>query len=150
MDAGLLPSVQLALAQDGEVLVNEAFGAATTTETRYVMFSCTKAVVAGAVWQLIGSGDLDVSRAVAAYVPEFATNGKDGVTVEQVMLHTGGFPRASLGPPEWASRPARLERFARWRLIWEPGTRCEYHPTSAHWVLAEIVERLAGEDFRTV
>jgi CubicO group peptidase (beta-lactamase class C family) len=149
VDSGLLPSCQLALAQDSKVVVQAAYGS-TTTETRYVMFSCTKAIVAGAVWQLIGTGDLDVSRRVADYIPEFASNGKDTVTVEQVMLHTGGFPRAPLGPPDWASRPARLERFARWRLNWEPGTQCEYHPTSAHWVLAELIERLTGEDFRTV
>jgi CubicO group peptidase (beta-lactamase class C family) len=37
---------------------------------------------------------------------------------------------------------------AEWRLNWEPGTRCEYHPTSAHWVLAELVERAGGRDYR--
>ena len=148
VDEGLLPSCQLALGIDGEVVVEQAFGDATT-ETRYVMFSCTKAVVAGAIWQLIGTGDLDVGRRVAEYIPEFGTNGKDTVTVEQVLLHTGGFPRAPLGPPDWASRDARLARFGRWRLNWQPGTACEYHPTSGHWVLAEIIERLAGEDYRT-
>jgi CubicO group peptidase (beta-lactamase class C family) len=147
-DEGLLPSCQLALARDGGLVVNEAWGTATT-ETRYIMFSCTKAVVAAAVWHLIGSGELDVSRPVADYIPEFATNGKDGVTVEQVMLHTGGFPQAPLGPPDWASRDGRLARFASWRLNWEPGTRTEYHPTSGHWVLAELIERLSGQDFRS-
>ena len=37
---------------------------------------------------------------------------------------------------------------ANWRCNWEPGTRYEYHPTSAHWVLAELIERCTGEDFR--
>jgi CubicO group peptidase (beta-lactamase class C family) len=45
-------------------------------------------------------------------------------------------------------RDARLEVFARWRLNWEPGSRFQYHPTSAHWVLAELLERVDGEDFR--
>src|SRR4029077_10045255 len=31
---------------------------------------------------------------------------------------------------------------------WEPGTRFEYHATSAHWVLAELIERMSGTDFR--
>jgi CubicO group peptidase (beta-lactamase class C family) len=39
---------------------------------------------------------------------------------------------------------------SRWRLNWEPGTRYEYHPTSAHWVLAEIIERATGQDYREV
>jgi CubicO group peptidase (beta-lactamase class C family) len=149
VDEGLLPSCQLALGLDGEIVVNEVFGD-TTPDTRYVIFSATKAVVAGAAWQLIGSGELDVSRPVADYIPEFGTNGKDVVTVEQVMLHTGGFPRAPLGPPDWANREDRLAAFSRWRLNWEPGTRSEYHPTSAHWVLAELIERLTGNDYRDV
>ena len=147
IDAGLLPSCQLALAQDGKVVVHEAFGDATT-DTRYVMFSCTKPVVAGAVWMLIQEGKLDVSRHVADYIPEFGTNGKDVITVEQVMLHTSGFPHAPLGPPDWDTRESRLKHFGEWRLNWEPGTAFEYHPTSAHWVLAELIDRLSGQDYR--
>jgi CubicO group peptidase (beta-lactamase class C family) len=44
----------------------------------------------------------------------------------------------------------RCAAFARWRLNWEPGTRFEYHPSSAHWVLAEIIERVTGSDYRDV
>jgi CubicO group peptidase (beta-lactamase class C family) len=35
-------------------------------------------------------------------------------------------------------------------LNWAPGTAYEYHPTSAHWVLAELIERSAGDDYRDV
>ena len=59
-----------------------------------------------------------------------------------------GFPRAPFGPLEWDDREQRLARFASWRCNWEPGSRYEYHPTSAHWVLAEIIERCTGADFR--
>jgi CubicO group peptidase (beta-lactamase class C family) len=147
VDAGLLPACQFALGRDGRVVAFEAFGEADL-DTRFTIYSATKAIVASAAWLLIASGDLDVRRRVAEYVPEFASNGKDGVTVEQVMLHTSGFPRAPLGPPAWDERATRLEAFARWRLNWEPGTRYEYHATSAHWVLAELIERVAGIDYR--
>ena len=146
-DAGLLPSCQFALARDGRFAAFETVGNAGLG-TRYVIFSATKAFVASAAWLLIGEGSLDIERRVADYIPEFATNGKDVVTVEQVMLHTSGFPRAPLGPPAWAERDRRLEAFARWRLNWEPGTEHEYHPTSAHWVLAELIERISGRDYR--
>ncbi|MDQ1459821.1 MAG: hypothetical protein QOI08_1305 [Actinomycetota bacterium] len=147
VDAGRLPSCQLALARDGQVAVWRAFGNGPV-ESRYVIFSATKAVVAGAVWVLIGEGSLDVSRTVASLIPEFAANDKDAITVEQVMLHTSGFPRAPFGALDWDDRERRLARFSKWRCNWEPGTRYEYHPTSAHWVLAEIIERLTGGDFR--
>lgn len=147
VDEGLLPSCQLALARDGRVAVTRTFGDAAP-DSRYVMFSATKALVAGAVWLLIGDGSLDITRTVAEYIPEFGTNGKEMITVEQVLLHTSGFPHAPFAPLEWEDRTKRLDRFAAWRLNWEPGTRYEYHPTSAHWVLAEVIERVTGGDFR--
>src|SRR3954471_18341012 len=147
IDAGLLPSCQLAVALDGEVVVNEAFGEATT-DTRYVMFSATKAVTAGAVWQLLGEGALKEQQRVAELIPEFGTNGKDVITIEQVMLHSSGFPSAPLGAPRWFDRQGRLDAFSKWRLNWEPGTRYEYHATSAHWVLAELITRVTGQDHR--
>jgi CubicO group peptidase (beta-lactamase class C family) len=148
VDAGRLPTCQVALARDGRIGVWRAFGDAPV-ESRYVIFSATKAIIAGAVWILIGEGALDVTRPVSEIVPEFAANGKEAITVEQVMLHTSGFPRAPFGPLDWDDRERRLARFSSWRTNWEPGTRFEYHPTSAHWVLAEIIERCTGDDFRT-
>jgi CubicO group peptidase (beta-lactamase class C family) len=147
VDAGRLPSCQIALARNGKVAVWRAFGSAPLN-SRYVMFSATKAVVAGAMWILIGEGAVDITLPVAATIPEFGANGKDAITIEQVMLHTSGFPRAPFGALEWDDRERRLARFSSWRCNWEPGTRYEYHPTSAHWVLAEIIERCTGGDFR--
>jgi len=149
IDEGVLPSCQVALALEGEVVVQEVFGD-TTADTRYTVYSATKPFVAATVWQLISDGLVEVERRAAEYVPEFASHGKDVVTVEQVMLHTGGFPQAPLRHPEWATSAGRLEAFARWRLNWEPGTAYEYHPTSAHWVLAEIINAVTGHDYRDV
>jgi CubicO group peptidase (beta-lactamase class C family) len=100
------------------------------------------------VWLLMSDGSLDVHAKVADLVPEFGTHGKDVVTIEQLLLHTSGFPRAPLNMAKVTSREARLETFSKWRLNWEPGSRFEYHPTSAHWVLGEIVERVSGQPLR--
>jgi CubicO group peptidase (beta-lactamase class C family) len=149
VDEGLLPSAQVALARHGELVVFEAFGAATTA-TRYVVYSATKAFVAGAMWALIGDGVVDVALPVSEYVPEFASNGKHAITVEQVMLHTSGFPYAPMRPLDGATSAGRCAAFARWRLNWEPGSAYEYHATSAHWVLAEIIERVSGRAYADV
>src|SRR4051812_46921693 len=93
IDDGTTPSAQFAFARDGEVGVYETMGAAEPG-SRYVIFSATKAMVAGAVWILMGEGEIDVDRRVAEVIPEFGSNGKDVITIEQVMLHTSGFPRA--------------------------------------------------------
>ncbi len=155
VDEGHLPSAQVALAHGGELVVDETFGDATP-ETRYCIFSATKPFVASVIWTLMAEGAVDVSRPVVDHVPEFAGDPATGVvdeakaaiTVEQVMLHTSGFPHAPLGPPAWSDRAARLERMSRWRLNHEPGAVYEYHPTSAHWVLAEIIDRVTGGDYR--
>jgi CubicO group peptidase (beta-lactamase class C family) len=145
--AGGVPACQLALARDGEVVWTETFGAGSDS-TRFCIFSATKPIVASAIWLLIGDGRLDTSARVVDYVPEFATNGKGAVTVEQVLLHTAGFPTAPMGMVEGADAERRRARFGQWRLQWDPGTQFEYHATSAHWVLADLIERLTGADFR--
>jgi CubicO group peptidase (beta-lactamase class C family) len=145
--AGGLASCQFAVGRDGDVVAFESFGAATD-ETRFAVASATKPIVASATWHLIGEGLLDVDEKVVSYVPEFGTHGKGAVTVEQVCLMTAGVPTAPMAPAEGADPVRRRARFEQWELEHEPGTRYVYHPTSAHWVLADLLERLSGTDFR--
>ena len=145
VDSGLLPSCQIAIAREGRLALFETLGDATN-ETRYNVYSATKAWVAAVVWQLIAEGNIDIASKVTEHIPEFGTNGKDVITIEQVLLHTSGFPHAPMGPEAWATHESRAARFAQWRLNWEPGTRYEYHPTSAHWVLGELIHRVTGVD----
>jgi CubicO group peptidase (beta-lactamase class C family) len=49
---------------------------------------------------------------------------------------------------EGGDEVTRVKRFTEWKIEWEPGSRFEYHGTSAHWVLAELIERCSGVDFR--
>ncbi|MDH3679461.1 MAG: beta-lactamase family protein [Acidimicrobiia bacterium] len=149
VDEGLLPSAQIAVGYDGEIVAEETFGDADL-DMRYCIFSATKPFVASVIWTLMADGSVDVSEPVTAYFPAFGEEGKAGITVEQVMLHTSGFPHAPMGPPTWNERESRQERMRTWRLNWEPGTRYEYHPTTAHWVLAEIIDAVTGQDYRDV
>ena len=147
VDDGLLPSCSAAIGIDGDVAWTATFGGATD-DTRYAIFSCTKALIAGVMWQLIGEGAVRPPDRVVEHFEEFGANGKAEITVEQLLTHTSGFPRAPMGPPRWADRDWRIAQMAGWRVNWEPGTAFEYHPTSAHWVLAEIIERIDGRDYR--
>lgn len=144
VDEGRSPAVQIAVAHDGRVVVDETFGAAP--DSRFLAFSATKALVAAAIWRLIDAGEVDITETAATYIPEFASNGKDVVTVEQLLTHTGGFPFAPLGPNRWSTREGRREAFAKWRLTLDPGTTFVYHPTAGHWVLGEILATVTGLD----
>ena len=144
VDDGLLPAAQIAVAHQGKLVVDETFGA--PADSRFLVYSATKALVAGAFWQLIDRGEVDVAAPVVTYLDAFANNGKDKVTVEQVLTHTGGFPYAPLAPLRAADRTTRLETMSRWYLTLEPGVEYLYHPTSAHWVLGEIIYQVTGLD----
>lgn len=156
VDDGTLPGAQVAVARNGRLAGFRTFGTAriagadqpATNDTLYAIFSSTKAIVAAAVWTVFEDGLLRLDERVAEIIPEFGTNGKDVVTVEQAMLHIGGFPMAPLGPGRWETREGRLTAFSEWRLNWEPGSQFQYHATSLHWVLAEIIERRTGTEFR--
>jgi CubicO group peptidase (beta-lactamase class C family) len=142
-----LTACQVAVARENELLFEGSFGSATP-RTRFWVASATKPIVSSAVWLLLGDGRLELTRPVADYVPEFAAHDKHAVTVEQVLLMTCGFPEARMPTADGVDRARRLARLAEWTLEHEPGERYVYHPESAHWVLAELIERASGEDFR--
>lgn len=155
---GLLPSVQVAIARDGKLAATRTFGTATfegkgeavptDDDTLYCVFSATKAVTSAAAWLLIEEGKLSVDEVVADIIPEFGENGKAGIVVEQLFTHTAGFPSAPMRPTDFIDERVRLERFASWRLNFEPGSRFIYHPSSSMYVVAAIIERRSGMAFR--
>jgi CubicO group peptidase (beta-lactamase class C family) len=98
---------------------------------------------------LIQDGKLDPAERVAGIIPEFASHGKDAITVEQLFTHTAGFPHAPFRPTDWNDRKRRAERYAEWTLNWPVGSKFEYHPTSSMYVIAEIIERRAHVPFET-
>ena len=149
---GILPSSQIAIARHGKIAGMRTVGSANflgreslaTNDTLYCVFSSTKAITSAAAWLLIQEGKLHTDEIVADIVPEFGSNGKDIVTVEQLFTHTAGFPTAPFPPPAFHDREERLKIFAKWRLNFEPGSRFIYHPSSSMYVIAEIIERRSG------
>ena len=148
IDAGTLPACQYALALDGEVVVHETLGD-VPDGGRFSIWSSTKPVFSSVVWQLIGEGELDPLAPVADLWPEFGAEGKHKVTLEQLLLFTAGFPEATLDLETIHDREARVRQMEQWGLDWEPGTKYAYHGLSAHFVMAELVERLTGRDHRS-
>ena len=146
IEAGLL-ACQLAVGRDGEIAWMESFGA-ISPGTRFSVRSATKPIVASALWHLLADGRLELLRPVAHYLPEFAENGKGRVTVEQVLVMTAGLPNAPMSAEEGGDPARRRARMASWQLESVPGTRYAYHGTSAHWAIAELIERITGQDFR--
>jgi len=148
VDEGHVPSAQVAVAHHGHIIASETYGDASSG-TRYVLQSCGRTIVAAVAWKLISEGLLDIDHPVSDYVEGFRENGKESVTIEQVLTHTGGFPLAPLRFPEFLDRGSRNAAFAKWRLTYEPGSRLEFHLTSAAWVIEELCFRLTGQSLRS-
>src|SRR4051795_12351411 len=93
---GSFPGAQFYASVAGEVVADVAVGEARlgtpmTTDT-VVAWQCnTKPVTAVAACQLWERGHVDIDAPVVTYVPEFAKNGKSGVTLRHLLTHTAGF-----------------------------------------------------------
>ncbi len=77
------------------------------TDTIFDLASVSKLFTSIALVQQVEAGRIDLDRTVASYLPAFAVNGKEAVTVRQLLTHTSGLP-AWL--PLWSSRPTPEER----------------------------------------
>ena len=146
IDEGHSEAAQFALGLEGEVVATESFGTATDN-SRFVIFSATKTMVAMALLPHLADGTVELTAPVDRYVPGFGGNGKQFVTVLQLLTMQGGFPQAPIGPDRWGTSEGRREKFAEWHLDWPAGSRTEYHPIAAHWVIAEMIETLSGRPY---
>lgn len=112
--------------------------------------STTKNMTALCALILADRGLLDLSAPVAAYWPEFAAAGKEGVLVRHVLSHTAGLPDLS-GPTaveglyDGESVTAGLAAQAP---AWEPGTAAGYHALTFGFLVGEIVRRVTGRSLR--
>ncbi len=83
---------------------------------------------------------------VASYWPEFGANGKEHITVGQMMSHQAGLPYvdASLSFDDLMAVTPIVDALADQRPLWEPGTRHGYHAVTYGWLAGELVRRVDG------
>jgi CubicO group peptidase (beta-lactamase class C family) len=115
---------------------------AVTGSTLFPIFSVTKGLTVTAVHLQAERGLLDYESPAAAYWPEFKVNGKEGITVRQLLTHQSGVPQM----------PARVtpERIADWDWCVDniaalepllPVGSTGYASLSYGWLLGELVCR---------
>jgi CubicO group peptidase (beta-lactamase class C family) len=152
---GHQPGAQVAIARHGKLALFRSFGkarvapdVAADSRSVFLMYSNTKVVTAAAVWMLVEDGLLRFSDPIAQHVPEFAANGKAGITVLQLLTHQAGFPSALVPEAAWADHALLRQVVSNFSLEWTPGSKVQYHPAAAHWTAAVLIEAITGQDFR--
>ncbi|MFN2528052.1 MAG: serine hydrolase domain-containing protein [Candidatus Baltobacteraceae bacterium] len=145
IQSGRLSSAQLAIASPRGVF-KKSYGKATD-HTMYELASLTKPVATTtAIMILVDRGQLALRDRVSKYIPEFAQNGKHSVTVEDLLLHTGGMPQSFPESDYTADRATILQHAYARKLDFKPGTGFSYS-NLGFIILAEVVARVSGMPF---
>jgi len=94
---------------------------------------------------------LKLDEKVGTYWPEFATNGKEDVTVRMLLNHSSAVPalRAPVKPGGFLDWDYMCKRIAGAKPYWEPGTTNGYHMVNFGWTVGELVRRVSGKSLGT-
>lgn len=132
-------------------IADQDSGRPWTEDTMVVVFSATKGVAATCMHMLAERGLLDFDAPIATYWPEFAANGKGGITVAMALSHQAGLPvwQAELPPRALHDFDLLSELLAAEPPVWEPGTAQGYHPVTIGVIEGELMRRITGRSIGT-
>jgi CubicO group peptidase (beta-lactamase class C family) len=123
---------------------NKSTGEPWQEDTMVLVHSTTKGLAAMTLAVAHSRGWLDYEERVCTYWPEFAQNGKETVTVRQLLAHQAGL--FAFDEPVDRTVVADLDRLAvvlaRQRPAWEPGTRQAYHAVTLGYYESELLRRI--------
>ena len=109
-----------------------------------IVYSATKGLAAMTLAIAHSRGWLDYEERVCAYWPEFAQQGKERITVRQLLAHQAGL--YALDEPLDRALVADFDRLAvvlaRQKPAWEPGTRQAYHGITLGFYESELLRRI--------
>ncbi|MGA1981035.1 MAG: sodium/solute symporter [Acidobacteriaceae bacterium] len=161
-----LPGAVLLVGHNGKIVFEQAYGVRKyanepgldgkpspaepmTLDTIFDMASLTKCLAtATAIMQLYEAHKLDFDDPVVKYLPEFAANGKEHVTIRELLTHYSGLPPDVNLKDAWGlTAPDKAEGIKRAMespLDSVPGTKFVYSDIN-YIVLGALVEKLSGE-----
>jgi CubicO group peptidase (beta-lactamase class C family) len=166
-ETGLHPAIGLCVRRRGRVVLDRTLGHAhgnapgapangprdpATPSTLFNIYSASKAMTAMVVHLLDERGLLHLDDPVAEYLPEFAKNGKDWITLRHILTHRAGIPaipddvKVDL---DLLSDPWRVvQLLCDARPVSVPGRRLAYHALTGGFIVGAVVERVTGSDIR--
>lgn len=114
------------------------------SDTLVTVFSTTKGMAAAAMLVAHSRGLFELDQPVSAYWPEFAENGKEAITVDQLLRHEAGL--AVIDEKLDLKILADFERLgailARQKPGWTPGAEHGYHAQSLGWYESQLLARV--------
>lgn len=155
--------------KDGAVTYSKSFGLANipfkvpnTLQTKYKIASITKAFTSTLVLQLHEQGKIDLNGTIRTYLPDYAGEGADKVTVHQLLNHTSGIQNFDTvtdldtavrsGIPYYQApytSDQLLAKFCSGKLVKAPGEAFDYN-NGDYIILGKILERVSGEPYEKI
>ncbi len=137
----------------GHVIYRKAFGMRSleprrehmTVETIFDLASLTKVIATTpCVMRLMEEGKIRLNDPVVRYMPEFGVNGKQDITVRQLMVHYSGLaPDLDLSQP-WQGKETAYQMAFQEKPENPPGARFVYSDIN-FIMLGALVERISGQ-----
>ena len=120
---------------------------AMTEDTVFDIASLTKVIAtAPAVMKLVEQGKLKLEDRVQQRIAEFKGDGKEKVTVRQLLTHSSGLRPGFTNRLTWTGRETGIKMVCADKLVYEPDTDIRYSDLN-FIVLAEVVRRVSGKPF---
>jgi len=149
---GNIPGGVVVVGHNGKVVYRKAFGSrsleptreAMTIDTIFDMASLTKCIATTtSVMELLEEGKIRLNDPVASYLPEFAQNGKQDITVRELLTHYSGLAPDLDLKTEWQGRAAAYQMAMRATPMYPPGSRFLYSDINFE-TLGFVVEKISG------
>ncbi|MFK8028903.1 MAG: serine hydrolase domain-containing protein [Gammaproteobacteria bacterium] len=164
---GTQPFVSLCIRRRGELTVNRSIGHSHGTwsingmasdaqvgsvDTPVGVFSASKALTALLIHGLAEENLIDLDQRVAHYLPEFACNGKQSITVSQVLSHQAGIPvMPKHMPPETLfDYDQVVDVLMRGPIQRTVGRGTAYHAVSGGYILGAVASKVTGQSLNQI
>ena len=147
-----LPGAVVLVGRKGRVVWLKSYGSravepareAMTTDTIFDLASLTKVVAtATSVMILVERGKLRLNDPVSRYIPELKGEGRERITIEQLLTHVSGYAPDFDLAERWSGYDEEIRRLIKEPLRNPPGTRFTYSDIG-FITLGEVVARVSG------
>ena len=135
VEQGKIPGGVVVIGHNGRIVYKKAFGSGSiepsrepmTVDTIFDLASLTKCIATTtAVMQLVEAGRVRLNDPVRAYLPWFSQNGKEQITVRELLTHYSGLAPDLDLMHSWQGRDTALKMVADSKPVNLPGTRFVY------------------------
>ncbi|HXI72884.1 MAG TPA: serine hydrolase domain-containing protein [Verrucomicrobiae bacterium] len=116
-----------------------------TEDTIFDAASLTKVVATTpAVMLLVERGQVKLDAPVTNYISEFIGDGRELITVRELLTHTSGLPPDVETKTDWHGQTEAIKKACAIKMQSKPGTAFKYSDINFS-LLGEIVQRVSGK-----